>query len=112
VAHHTTPIAVYRFHEKNMSSNIPKMLITVLKVLGNQKTFIKTQKEKAALSQGEKIWIDYYSAELYQQLSCRNQLINMKEFKLLFRFQPKFLLKYFTKKITDYGKKTKFLNTK
>ena len=48
IAHHTKKTAAYRWHNSNMSGNIPKMLSYVLIVLDRQKKLLHT-KEKEAL---------------------------------------------------------------
>jgi glycosyltransferase involved in cell wall biosynthesis len=46
VCHHTHLIAVYRFHDSNMSGDIYKMFKYTLHTLGKQQQFLKTETEK------------------------------------------------------------------
>jgi len=93
VLHHTKPIAAYRIHSSNMSSNIPSMLETVLKVLKLQKRNLKTEAERKALKRGEEIWKDYYCKELYKKLVTGKLMPNKEIYDTLLKFGPKYFLK-------------------
>ncbi|PIQ21560.1 MAG: family 2 glycosyl transferase [Cytophagales bacterium CG18_big_fil_WC_8_21_14_2_50_42_9] len=93
VLHHTKPIAAYRIHASNMSSNIPSMLDTVLKVLRLQKKSLKTAAERKALKQGEDIWKDYYCKELYKKLVTGKLTPSKEIYETLLKFRPKYLVK-------------------
>ncbi len=62
VMHHTIPIAAYRRHDNNMSSQVPRMLSTALNVLKKQEPFLQTPEE----------WKEYKRAynSLYEQLNA------------------------------------------
>jgi SAM-dependent methyltransferase len=64
VKHHSKFIAVYRFHDSNMSGNIALMLNYTLKVLKRQKDFLLNKEEKKIYKKGIRIWEDYYSQQL------------------------------------------------
>jgi len=95
VLHHTRPIAAYRIHSSNMSSNIPSMLETVLKVLRLQKKNLKTETEKSALKKGEEIWKDYYCKELYKKLVTGKLMPSKEIYETLMKFGPRYLVKTF-----------------
>lgn len=57
---HSNKIANYRIHESNMSQNNQLMLNSVLKVLNNQKPFLKNKDEYIAWKKGKKYWKNYY----------------------------------------------------
>jgi glycosyltransferase involved in cell wall biosynthesis len=63
VAHHTTPIAAYRLHDSNMSSNTARMLSSVLTVLERQQPLLKGKKEVKAYSIGYANWQAYYGSQ-------------------------------------------------
>ena len=93
VLHHTESIAAYRIHASNMSSNIPSMLETVLKVLRLQKKNLKTEAERKALKRGEAIWKDYYCQEMYQKVVTGKLKPTKEIYETLLKFRPKYLLK-------------------
>ena len=93
VLHHTQPIAAYRMHSSNMSSNIPSMLQTVLKVLRLQKKNLKTDAEKKALQKGEQIWKEYYCKEMYKKLVTGKLMPTKEVYETLLKFGPKYLVK-------------------
>ena len=76
VVHHTEKVAAYRIHASNMSSNIPVMLSSTLKVLKRQEAELKTEQEKKAYAKGKIIWTDYYCNELYQKLRSGKAAVN------------------------------------
>lgn len=105
VAHHTEMIAVYRFHQENMSSNIPKMLHTVLGVLEGQKRKLRDEKENAAFQKGLRIWKDYYSEELYKQCRIAKRRMQYEEFILLLKYSPIHLYRYYKTQIKKHMSK-------
>jgi glycosyltransferase involved in cell wall biosynthesis len=64
VHHHSKAIAVYRFHDSNMSGDIYKMFKYTLLVLGRQKRNLHSRAEAQCFSKGMHIWKDYYSRQL------------------------------------------------
>jgi glycosyltransferase involved in cell wall biosynthesis len=63
------PLAEYRRHDDNMSSDIPFMLAAVLSVLRRHRAMAGTRREwKAAYRRGIKEWGDYYSGQQFVQL--------------------------------------------
>lgn len=94
VAHHDAKIAVYRFHDSNMSANIPVMLQGALNTLERQRPSLKTAEEQKALQQGKSIWRKYYSQELYQALLKQKAPIQAKTIAFLLKNNPTYALKY------------------
>lgn len=101
VLHHTHLIAAYRFHQSNMSSNVPAMLKGVLNILERQKSKLKNSNEEKALAEGKKIWKAYYCDELYKGLLLRKITVDKKVFKTLLKYKPVLILKYFLKTRLD-----------
>ncbi|UOQ67734.1 glycosyltransferase family 2 protein [Hymenobacter volaticus] len=91
VAHHTHPVAVYRIHDSNMSSNIPLMLQTILSILTKHHQYLRTDDERKAYSQGKQGWKNYYCNAIYHKLQLAPSKVNMKEVKTLLVFKPSLL---------------------
>jgi glycosyltransferase involved in cell wall biosynthesis len=98
VFHHSNKIAAYRIHNSNMSGNIPKMLLYVLKVLKRQKNNLRTIKEKRAYKNGLKVWKNYYCMELYNKLSSNTSPLTGRDIFTLFKFETILGLKFILKK--------------
>lgn len=98
VVHHAHKIAAYRLHTENMSGNIPMMLSTVLRVLDRQKNNLISNHEKKAFKKGHKIWKEYYTQEMTDNLKTSGAKINRKIFTSLLKYNPKLLVKYLLKK--------------
>jgi glycosyltransferase involved in cell wall biosynthesis len=94
VIHHKEKVAAYRTHSSNMSSNIPLMLASALKVLRRQKNKLATSAERNAYKSGEKFWKDYYCRELYEKLESGKAAASSAAFCTLLRYRPKLMLKY------------------
>ena len=94
VIHHTHKIAVYRTHTSNMSSNISLMLRSALKVLKRQKEKLQTEAEKKAYQKGMALWKDYYCYALYNKLKKGKLNSSGKEFLLLLRHRPSWVIKF------------------
>ena len=97
VLHHTKKIAAYRIHTFNMSGNIQMMLFTVLKVLDRQKDNLRTNSEKKAYKNGQKIWKEYYCSLLYKKISSTQLFFNTEALATLIKYQPELGLKYILK---------------
>ncbi len=94
VHHHTHKVAAYRTHASNMSSNIPLMLCSALKVLKRQKTQLKTEPEKRAYLKGRSLWKDYYCYMLWLKLKQgKSKAPGVKELLLLLKYRPFWLIK-------------------
>jgi len=61
ILHHDLPVAVYRRHQTNMSSNLAMMLDSVLNVLYEHRKEITKEDELIEWRNGLKDWIKYYS---------------------------------------------------
>ncbi len=94
VYHHTHLIAAYRKHGTNMSSDIPKMLRGVLSVLKLQKKNLANIVERKAYSAGKKIWKEYYSKELYDDLKENKRTATPSELLTLVKYHPFLATKY------------------
>src|SRR6476469_1107760 len=98
VLHHTKTIAAYRFHNQNMSGNIPLMLKTVLQVLQSQKPFLKNAEEQAALLQGQKNWKEYYTKLIFRKLvatiSKPHIPLRRKEVATLLKYDKSLYIKF------------------
>ena len=94
VVHHQEKIAVYCIHQKNMSSNEPDMLKTVLEVLERQKKQLKSDIEFEAYKKGKQIWKNYYCGEILSKL--KNGVIkpNFKNQLALLKYKPKQLFRF------------------
>jgi glycosyltransferase involved in cell wall biosynthesis len=64
---HTEKIAVYRIHEKSMSSDARFMLRMTLRVLDRQKDKLLDKREKEAYKTGRRNWIRYYRRLLFKR---------------------------------------------
>lgn len=73
VGHHTTRIAVYRWHQQNMSADADMMLKTVLEVLARQLPMLKDTSERFAYLEGVKAWTDYYKPVYPEARAAYNQ---------------------------------------
>lgn len=94
VSHHGAKVAVYRFHDANMSHNIPKMLKGALGTLERQRPNLKTPEEQSAYQRGRHIWKQYYSKELYQHLAKEKMPVSLTSVAFLLKNSPKYALKY------------------
>ncbi|HKP31433.1 MAG TPA: glycosyltransferase [Chitinophagaceae bacterium] len=96
VIHHDQLIADYRIHGDNMSSDIPKMLNAVLKVLDRQQDHLKDSKEKEAFELGHKIWKEYYNdLSKKDQVDFSGSQRTTSMFKnLIKKISPSFLLRF------------------
>lgn len=98
VLHHTHTIAVYRFHDSNMSGDIYKMFRFTLLVLMRQKGAVTTEREKRSLAKGLAIWRDYYSMKMLHTLPHKptwpvtRKMI--REHFISFRYHPRPYCKY------------------
>ncbi len=84
VINHAQEIAIYRFHEKNMSGNAASMLNTVLDVLKRQENNLRGKIEKTYYASGLSNWKKYYYKKHYLHLSkllSQNKMIEHKDLK-------------------------------
>lgn len=103
VAHHTHTIAVYRFHDSNMSGNVYKMLKYTLLVLRRQKNALRSREEKECFLRGIHTWRNYYSMELLKTLPHKPTWpltrTMLKEHLLAFRYQTRPYYGYLKNKV-------------
>jgi glycosyltransferase involved in cell wall biosynthesis len=111
VCHHTHLIAVYRFHDSNMSGDIYKMFKYTLLTLRNQKQFLKTETEKQCFAAGLRNWRNFYSMQLLQTLPHKptwpvtRKMI--REHFISFRYHPRPYCKYLKSKTVMLLQKSK-----
>jgi glycosyltransferase involved in cell wall biosynthesis len=111
VLHHTHSIAVYRFHDSNMSGDIYKMFTYTLLVLLRQKKALKTEREKGSLEKGIATWRNYYSMKLLQTLPHKPTWPvtpkMIREHFISFRYHPRPYCKYLNSKSAMLLQKSK-----
>jgi hypothetical protein len=111
VCHHTHLIAVYRFHDSNMSGDIYKMFKFTLQTLGKQQKLLRTQTEKESFAAGIRNWKGYYSMKMLQTLPHKptwpftQKMI--REHLIAFRYQPRPYCKYLKSKTAMILQKSK-----
>ncbi|MFC5269473.1 glycosyltransferase [Adhaeribacter terreus] len=92
VYHHLDKIAAYRFHNTNMSGNVPAMLHGVLQIMDRQEPHLKTEAERTALKKGRRNWKNYYCQALLEQVKTdRNKKQAMAT---IIRHRPAILFKH------------------
>lgn len=111
VCHHKHLIAVYRFHDSNMSGDIYKMFKYTLLVLQRQRTALKTNAEKKSFSIGTHNWKNYYSMKMLATLPHKPTWPVTKkmlvEHSIAFRYHPLPYAKYLKSKTVMLLKKSK-----
>lgn len=68
VISHNKVIAVYRFHENNMSGNHLQMLESALRVLKKQESLLVNETEQQWYQKGLVFWKAFYSEKMYHKL--------------------------------------------
>jgi SAM-dependent methyltransferase len=111
VCHHMDLIAVYRFHDSNMSGDIYKMFKYTLLVLNRQKTLLKTTAEKKSFATGIHNWKSYYSLKMLATLPHKPTWPLTKkmlvEHSIAFRHHPLPYAKYLKSKTVMLLQKSK-----
>ena len=111
VCHHTRLIAVYRFHDSNMSGDIYKMFKYTLLVHGRQKDSLATAGEKKSFATGNHNWRNYYSRKLLETLPHKptwpvtQKMI--REHSIAFRYHPRPYINYIKSKTAMLLQKSK-----
>lgn len=97
VYNHIRPIAAYRLHGTNTSSNLTLMLENVLQVLDRQKALLQTMDQKLAYKQGRFNWIYFFGYKMYEQL-LHNPCLEKKHrrgfIRAFWKYRPAFYFKY------------------
>ncbi|MCC9138946.1 glycosyltransferase, partial [Pontibacter silvestris] len=88
VYHHTEKIGAYRILSDSMSSNLPRMLATALKVLDHQKSSLHSEAEKEAYKAGKAFWTNYYCTQLHQNLVAKRTRPSKAALDMLFAYEP------------------------
>ena len=111
VCHHRHAIAVYRFHDSNMSGDIYKMFKYTLMVLQRQKRFLQTDAEKKSFNIGNHNWRSYYSTKMLATLPHKPTWPVTKkmiiEHSIAFRYHPMPYAKYLKSKTAMLIQKSK-----
>lgn len=107
-ANHQEMIAVYRGHSQSASTDFRMMLETALTVLGKQAGALNSQQEKAALEQGRKNLVNFYSYLGYNRIASstapRSLTEKSKALSMLRAYKPKLYLKYYLNKLIPLSK--------
>lgn len=95
---HQELIAVYYFHQSNMSSNYAIMLKNALFVLNKQKTLLKNKTEKTWFKKGISFWKSYYSQKMFEKISYqlydKNSAVLQEDVKNLKQYNTYLYLKF------------------
>ncbi|GHA56650.1 glycosyltransferase family 2 protein [Pontibacter akesuensis] len=94
VGHQTHKIAAYRYHNSNMSGNIPAMLQGVLHVLDNHRKELSAAEEERCSRDGRNVFINYYCRELYHKLRHKKTPINRQARQMLLKYKPTLYFKF------------------
>jgi glycosyltransferase involved in cell wall biosynthesis len=97
IIQHNHLIASYYIHESNMSKNSPMMLQAALKVLHQQKPFLRNEAEKKCLKKGIRFWVNFYCNLIYlkqTRLSENNFYFDhTNEFSTLWKYKKSLFFK-------------------
>ena len=102
VLHHTEFIAVYYFHENNMSYDTVKMMNAAVQVIKRQEPYLITEEERKSLKKGVADWKLYYSKVIYGKYLLPEQKNNpnkKKEMYALWINSKSLYFRFFLKKI-------------
>ena len=104
VSCHEEPVAEYRVHGMNMSSDLDLMLKTTLRVLGSQWDYAKRNKlHRKAYRTGIKLWKEYYYG--HEQLMQIRTGISTKGFMRLLRHAPGWYVRHAREQVKQSGLK-------
>ena len=102
---HETPVAEYRVHGVNMSSDLELMLKTTLRVLGSQWNYArKNRLYRKAYGTGIKLWKEYYYG--HEQLMQIRAGISAKGLIRLLYYAPKWYVRHAEEQIKKIGLKS------
>ncbi len=107
VLDHSKPIAVYRLHGNNTTSNSMLMLNAALKVLEAQREKLKNAEEIESFNEGKRLWPKVYSNLAYQKLvnSGFQGKYKAEDFQLLWIYDKKLYINCLIKKtLMEYRK--------
>ena len=105
VSCHETPVAEYRVHGVNMSSDLDLMLKTTLRVLGSQWDYArKNRLYRKAYRTGIKLWKEYYYG--HEQLMQIRVGISAKGLIRLLYYAPKWYVRHAVEQIKKTGLKS------
>jgi glycosyltransferase involved in cell wall biosynthesis len=101
VAHHNEFIAVYRFHDSNMSGNTANMMNTAIETIKKQEQYLLTKKERESFKKGirdTKLW---YSKLIYVKYFMPEQQANPNrktEMHALWKNSKPFYFRFYLKR--------------
>ena len=101
VLHHTELIAVYRFHDLNMSYNTVKMMNAAIDAIKKQESYLNNKAEKKSYKKGIRNFKLFYSKVIYAKYLLPNQENNpnkSSEMKMLWQNSKAFYFKLYVKK--------------
>jgi len=104
VSCHKTPVAEYRLHDMNMSSDLDLMLKNTLRVLGSQWNYARKNKlHRKAYRTGIKLWKEYYYG--HEQLMQIRTGISTKGFMRLLYHAPGWYVRHAKERVKQSGLK-------
>jgi glycosyltransferase involved in cell wall biosynthesis len=101
VLHHTEFIAVYRFHDLNMSYDTVKMMNAAIEAIKKQESYLHTEAEKKSYKKGIKNFRLFYCKVVYAKYLLSKQKNNpnkSSEMKMLWQNSKAFYFKFYLKK--------------
>ena len=105
VSCHETPVAEYRLHDMNMSSDLDLMLKNTLRVLGSQWDYARKNKlHRKAYRTGIILWKEYYYG--HEQLMQIRVGISAKGLIRLLYYAPKWYVRHAAEQIKKIGLKS------
>ena len=102
VLHHTEFIALYYFHEQNMSYDTLKMMNFAIEVVKRQEPYLTNDEERKSFKKGIKDWRYYYSKVIYGkylQAVQKNNTNKKKEMQALWTNSKSLYFRFFVKKV-------------
>jgi glycosyltransferase involved in cell wall biosynthesis len=101
VLHHTEFIAVYRFHDLNMSYDTVKMMNASIAVIKKQESYLHNEAQKKSYKKGIKNFKLFYCKVIYAKYLLPKQKNNPNrsfEMKMLWQNSKAFYFKFYVKK--------------
>jgi glycosyltransferase involved in cell wall biosynthesis len=101
VLHHTEFIAIYRFHDLNMSYDTVKMMNASIEAIKKQESYLHNEAEKTSYKKGIKNFKLFYCKVVYAKYLLpkqKNSLKKNSEMKMLWQNSKTFYFKFYLKK--------------
>jgi glycosyltransferase involved in cell wall biosynthesis len=101
ILHHTQFIAVYRFHESNMSHNTIMMMNAAINTVKRQQRHLVDDEERRSLKKGIKNWKMFYLKRIYSKylLPHQNTPSKKQEMWTLWVHSKRLYFRFYLKKI-------------